>query len=591
VNKLLALSLLAACSSGEPPSPNPPGPWGVPISGGNMIIAHDGQHAIIADADRDRVMSVDVRTGSTKELALDKGAEPGRLAEDAAGRIHIALRRGGALVTIDENLEILASRAVCAEPRGVAVDGDSVYVACSGGELVTLPAAGGDPTRTLRLDRDLRDVLVIGGQLYVTRFRSAELLAIDASGAVTSRVAPPNVERPDFSGGGALGSGSGGGSGLIDAKAEVAWRTIALADGSIVMVHQRALQTTLHTTTGGYGGNCGGPIEDSLTVVRPGQAPFAAFSTLNGALPVDVALSPDGQTLAVAIAGGHSIQVVSTAQLATPDQDDCMGGGDLLPPDGLPTPVDDNDLGAPTSVAYTPDGTLVAYYPELPALVVNATSSQQKMFALPGDLGYDAGRNLFHTQTAVGIACASCHPEGRDDGNVWQFDSEGLRRTQSVAGRILDRGPYHWAGDMADLPTLMDQVFAQRMAGGTVTRSQHLSLGPWLDRLPAPQPPAPVDAAAVERGRDLFQSTDVGCGTCHSGPLFTNHTLVDVGTGGTFKVPSLLGVGARPPFMHDGCATTLADRFGACGGGDKHGHTSQLTAAQVADLVAYLDSL
>jgi hypothetical protein len=43
--------------------------------------------------------------------------------------------------------------------------------------------------------------------------------------------------------------------------------------------------------------------------------------------------------------------------------------------------------------------------------------------------------------------------------------------------------------------------------------------------------------------------------------------------------------------MHDGCATTLADRFGACGGGDKHGHTSQLTAAQVADLVAYLDSL
>jgi hypothetical protein len=43
--------------------------------------------------------------------------------------------------------------------------------------------------------------------------------------------------------------------------------------------------------------------------------------------------------------------------------------------------------------------------------------------------------------------------------------------------------------------------------------------------------------------------------------------------------------------MHDGCAPTLADRFGACGGGDRHGHTSQLTADQVADLVAYLDSL
>jgi hypothetical protein len=589
VNKLLALSLLAACSSGEPPSPNPPPPWGVPISGGNMIIAHDGRHAIIADADRDRILSVDVQTGDTKELALDKDAEPGRLAEDAAGRIHVALRRGGKLVTLDESLGVIAKRAVCAEPRGIAVDGDSVHVACSGGELVTLPAAGGDPTRTLRLDRDLRDVVVAGGQLYVTRFRTAELLAIDASGNVTSRVAPPAVQRPAPEGP-EMGSDS---FPTIEAKAEVAWRTIALADGTLVMSHQRALQTMLHTTMGGYGGMCGGPIEDALTVVRQGQAPFAAFSTVFGALPVDIAVSPDGQTLAVAVAGAHSIQTVATSQLATPDEDGCMGGGgDALPPDvPVDTPVDDNDLGAPTSVAYLPDGKLVAYYPELPALVVDATSSQAKTFVLPGDLGYDAGRNLFHKQTAVGIACASCHPEGRDDGNVWQFDSEGFRRTQSVAGHILDRGPYHWTGDMTDLPTLMDQVFAQRMSGGVVTRSQHLSLGPWLDRLPAPQPPAPVDQAAVDRGRALFQSTDVGCGTCHSGPLFTNHTIVDVGTGGMFKVPSLLGVGARPPFMHDGCAPTLADRFGACGGGDQHGHTSQLTAAQVADLVAYLDSL
>ena len=242
MKKLLALSLLAACSSGEPPSPNPPPPWGVPISGGNMIIAHDGRHAIIADADRDRILSVDTQTGDTKELALDKDAEPGRLVEDAAGRIHVALRRGGTLVTLDEGLGVLAKRAVCAEPRGVAVDGDSVHVACSGGELVTLPAAGGDPTRTLRLDRDLRDVVVADGQLYVTRFRTAELLAIDASGNVTSRVAPPPVQRPDFSGGGELGSDS---VPTIEAKAEVAWRTIALADGTLVMSHQRALQTWL----------------------------------------------------------------------------------------------------------------------------------------------------------------------------------------------------------------------------------------------------------------------------------------------------------------------------------------------------------
>ena len=49
--------------------------------------------------------------------------------------------------------------------------------------------------------------------------------------------------------------------------------------------------------------------------------------------------------------------------------------------------------------------------------------------------------------------------------------------------------------------------------------------------------------------------------SCHVGPLMTTKQIVDVGTGGAFKVPSLLGVGARAPFMHDGCATTLMDRF------------------------------
>jgi hypothetical protein len=43
--------------------------------------------------------------------------------------------------------------------------------------------------------------------------------------------------------------------------------------------------------------------------------------------------------------------------------------------------------------------------------------------------------------------------------------------------------------------------------------------------------------------------------------------------------------------MHQGCAPTLDARFTACGGGDAHGRTSQLTAQEKADLIAYLDTL
>ena len=82
---------------------------------------------------------------------------------------------------------------VCAAPRGLAYDAaaDLVHVACAGGELVSLPAAGGAATRTLRLDSDLRDVVVDGWRLRVSRFRSAELLTVEANGTVSGRVVPP----------------------------------------------------------------------------------------------------------------------------------------------------------------------------------------------------------------------------------------------------------------------------------------------------------------------------------------------------------------------------------------------------------------
>jgi cytochrome c peroxidase len=100
------------------------------------------------------------------------------------------------------------------------------------------------------------------------------------------------------------------------------------------------------------------------------------------------------------------------------------------------------------------------------------------------------------------------------------------------------------------------------------------------------------DAAAVARGKTLFESSEAKCATCHLGPNLTNNQSYDVGTGGNFQVPGLLGLAQRAPFMHDGCAATLEDRFvSACGGGDAHGKTSHLSSSERADLINYLSSL
>jgi mono/diheme cytochrome c family protein len=210
---------------------------------------------------------------------------------------------------------------------------------------------------------------------------------------------------------------------------------------------------------------------------------------------------------------------------------------------------------------------------------------------LPGRSRKHTGHELFHLATAGGIACASCHPEGRDDGQVWNFSNLGARRTQSLAGGISGTEPFHWGGDMRSFDMLASDVFASRMSGPRTQPAHITSLKNWIDTIPRMAVPEASDTGAVARGQVLFNDPSVGCASCHEGSRLTNNRTVSVNTGGSFQVPSLLGIVWRAPYMHHGCAATLADRFGSCGGGDGHGQTSQLTIDQRADLIAYLETL
>src|SRR5262249_34905830 len=148
--------------------------------------------AVAADPDRDRVsivMVADRRLVYT--IALNPGDEPGRVVEDAWGMIHVALRRGGAVVTIDpEAGTVLRRTDVCGPPRGLAYEPTTklVHVACAGGELVSLKAEGGDEVRRINLGLDLRDVVVTPAGLAVTRFKSASVISLDPDGNVTSEI-------------------------------------------------------------------------------------------------------------------------------------------------------------------------------------------------------------------------------------------------------------------------------------------------------------------------------------------------------------------------------------------------------------------
>ena len=102
-------------------------------------------------------------------------------------------------------------------------------------------------------------------------------------------------------------------------------------------------------------------------------------------------------------------------------------------------------------------------------------------------------------------------------------------------------------------------------------------------------------------GREIFATA--GCAECHGGPDFTDSSagvLHDVGTlrptsgkrlNGALEgidTPTLRGIWATAPYLHDGSAATLLDVVGARNPDDRHGRTSALSESERNALVSYL---
>jgi mono/diheme cytochrome c family protein len=257
---------------------------------------------------------------------------------------------------------------------------------------------------------------------------------------------------------------------------------------------------------------------------------------------------------------------------------------------GVSLPV----IGQATAVAFSPHGDLLVQSREPAALTImpSGTSlAEPRTLALGGDSARDTGHEIFHRDAGGGIACASCHAEGAEDGHTWNFTSIGSRRTQALYVGLEGTEPFHWNGDESDLGAIMADVFVGRMGGVHQSAPRLDSLEHWLFGLTPPAPIVSAESEAALRGRELFQSAATGCTACHTGAKLTNNKTVDVGTGGKLQVPSLRGVGYRLPLMHSGCARRLEDRFDPACGGSKHGDTSQLDAARISDMVAFLRTL
>ncbi|MCO4745636.1 MAG: PKD domain-containing protein [Proteobacteria bacterium] len=285
-----------------------------------------------------------------------------------------------------------------------------------------------------------------------------------------------------------------------------------------------------------------------------------------------------------------------------------------------------------TGLAMSEDGERLAVHAWLDRTVrVYDTESQALLDELPTvdveplDADVLVGKRLFHDASDVRmtkdgyVSCAACHPDGRDDGLTWDFTDrgEGMRNTTSLEGRAgTAMGPLHWTAnfdevqdfehdirgpfaghgflDQADW-VLTDDTLGLPKAG----RSAELDgLARYLESLDAtPTSPFATDAA----GEVLF---DALCASCHPAPLYTDSSLTapvrhDVGTltvasgerlGGVLDgldTPTLLGVWATDPYLHDGSAETLEEAIAA----HVRGVVRTPTSAEMDSLVGFIRSL
>jgi mono/diheme cytochrome c family protein len=512
-----------------------------PITGGTLTLVGD-QIAVAADPDRDHLYIVDIEAGEiVHDIALDAGDEPSRVVTSDNALAHVVLRGSGGVATVDiESGEVLWRAQVCPDPRGIAYGQarDSLHVACADGALVELDVAFGDALGTTMLETDIRDVFFDGDVLRVSRFRSAEVLRVDDG----ERTKPSEVD---------------------DHAAVSAWRTWYEPKlGGIMVLHQLAttqevpIEVDPDALDGEGGGGAaygGGGGDDGVSCEPAISAPALTLLAPDGETSrrVAVPLSVDAAVLSdrrVVLATPGAAPDESSLRITQLDFDDCSP---------FPVLAALGDSGQFTSVAVTSNDTIVAFSrePARIAVIPNVFGGEQTLIELGGESRFDSGHEIFHRATDSLLSCASCHPEGMDDGHVWKFAELGKRRTQSLEIGIEGTAPFHWDGDFDDLDGLMSEVLAHRMGGLRQSSQRQASFEQWLFAQERPKAAAHRgDPALADAGAVLF--ADYGCAKCHSGDKLGGANF-ETFAGQRLQVPSLRRAALRPPFMHDGRAATL----------------------------------
>ena len=137
-------------------------------------------------------------------------------------------------------------------------------------------------------------------------------------------------------------------------------------------------------------------------------------------------------------------------------------------------------------------------------------------------------------------SCASCHPDARVDGLNWDLLNDGIGNPKNTKSMLLShRTPPSMS--LAVRATAEDAVRAgiRHIQFAVPPEEEQVpeSIDEYLKALEIAPSPYLVEgelSESAERGKELFFSNRIGCGSCHPAPLYTDLKMHDVGSRGPF---------------------------------------------------------
>jgi DNA-binding beta-propeller fold protein YncE len=589
-----------------------------PTASGPIAISADQATAWVANPDTDTVTRIALADGSaTGEFAV--GADPRTLALDGQGRLWVACHDADRIDLLDAASGVLLQSIATgygSAPQGVAFSPDRsrAFVSLSGaGQLLRIDAATLAETRLALGPRPHALAVSSDGQrVLVTRFVSArfhgEVYDVDANTMSLTRtialaMRTVSVETsadgrgvPNYLAGIAIEPG--GARAWVSAKKDNVTRGLQFFDGRHELDPDNTVRAQLIPIT-----------------LASGQQDSARVRDLdNSDSPTALAFSPHGDYLFVALQGNNQVAVLDVLRIGIDANQQGFGGrvATGLAPQGLaiagsaaaPQLLVQDFLGRSLQrrelSTFLASGTGIGPGQTTPTV----TTERLAPAVLRGKrLFYDASDPRMSNEGY--ISCASCHVDGGSDGRVWDFTGrgEGLRNNIDLRGRAgTGHGRVHWTANFDEIQDFEHDIRSFFGGLGFMSEADFAAtsdpLGPTkagrsaelddlaayvasLDEASLPKSPhRHVDGSrtdAATRGEQAFGA--LGCAACHiPAQGYRDGLRHDVGTlratsgqriGAVLDgidTPTLLGVWANPPYLHDGAADTLGEVFASAAG-------------------------